>query len=240
MDPITTGMVAGELVGSPGGNILTFGGGGEGSSPGGLSNKAIGTGIGAAQVIAGAIQRRKAKKLFPDLEDAQQVNMQQELERRANNAMTGAAVSNQMRDLMQSRAGAVRALGKTGDLSQYGQLARIESQKANDLLAQGQQTELQYRSLAKQALDDIVKRRLDLNSAKYAEMKARAERNTQAGYQNMFAGLMSNGGSEDNGGQVAPVATTETYSSDINPYQMDYMNPIKLDSGLTFTPQKIG
>ena len=205
VDPFTLMTIASSISGK--------GGEGEGGGIDKAMGSGIGTGIGVGQVIAGAIQRRKAKKLFPDLEDTQQVNMQQDFIRRANNAMTGTGVSNQMRDLLQTRAGAVSALGRTGDLSQYGQLARIESQKANDLLAQGQQTELAYRGLAKQTLDDIVKRRFDLNAAKYAEMKARAERNTQSGYQNMFAGLMRMAGGESEDVVIQPETTMTGNSS---------------------------
>lgn len=171
-------------AGAPtGGNIMPSG-----------ANPGMAAGMGIAQLVQGGIQRKKADRLQPTLEDPQQVLAMQEYERRANNAMTGAGVSNSMRNLKQSQAGAYRALARSGNVGQYGALSRNLAQEQNELLAQGQQTEMGYRKMFDTMLNTVADRRLRLQSKKADAMSLRAESNIAGGTQNAMAGLAMMGG----------------------------------------------
>lgn len=214
MDPITmmaistavSGLVGGLSKKKGGGGEESGGGGGGGGTtaptsaptggnimPGG-ANPGMAAGMGIAQLVQGGIQRKKAERLQPTLEDPQQVLAMQEYERRANNAMTGAGVSNSMRNLKQSQAGAYRALARSGNVGQYGALSRNLAQEQNELLAQGQQTEMGYRKMFDTMLNTVADRRLRLQSKKADAMSLRAESNIAGGTQNTMAGLAMMGG----------------------------------------------
>jgi hypothetical protein len=158
-----------------------------GASPG------MATGLGIGQLVQGHMQRKKADRAEPTLEDPQQVLAMQEYQRRANNAMTGAGVSSAQRDLQQSRAGAYRALAQSGNVGQYGALSRNLAQEQNQLLAQGQQTEMGYRGMFDKMLNTVADRRLRLQSKKADMLRQRSEANIAGGTQNALAGIASMG-----------------------------------------------
>jgi len=177
-------------------------GGGElGKSAGSMNAMPLATG--GLQLLQGHLQRRRAEKLQPALEDTQQVTAMQEYQRRANNAMTGANVSNQMRGLQQLQGAGINALARGGNINQASGLQRLQSQAMNDLLAQGQQTEMGYRQMFDEALKGVAERRLRLQTKKADAMVQRAEANIGAGTKNIMAGLGLGGepgGEEDTGG----------------------------------------
>ena len=164
------------------------------------SGAALPTAVGATQLILGNIQRAKAKKMQPGLEDPMQVTAMQEYQRRANNAMTGANISNQMRDLAQMQGAGIRALSRGGNINQFGQVSRMQSKALNDILAQGQAQEQSYRNMFNQALENVADRRLRLQSKAADAMSLRSEKNIAAGTQNIMAQMakMVGGKSGDN------------------------------------------
>lgn len=204
MDPMTImmlGQAAGGLLGGKGGKGGGGGGGGLGQSIGSMNAMPLATG--GLQLLQGHLQRRRAEKLQPALEDTQQVTAMQEYQRRANNAMTGANVSNQMRALQQLQGAGINALARGGNINQASGLQRLQSQAMNDLLAQGQQTEMGYRQMFDEALKGVAERRLRLQTKKADAMVQRAEANIGAGTKNIMAGLGLGGepeGEEDTGG----------------------------------------
>jgi hypothetical protein len=153
------------------------------------SGAALPTSVGATQLLLGNIQRAKAKKMQPGQEDPMQVTAMQEYQRRANNAMTGANISNQMRDLAQMQGAGIKALSRGGNINQFGQVSRMQSKALNDILAQGQQTELSYRNMFNQALESVADRRMRVQSKAADAMNMRAEKNIAAGTQGIMAGL---------------------------------------------------
>ena len=166
--------------------------------------------VGGTQLLMGHIQRAKAKKMQPGLEDPMQVTAMQEYQRRANNAMTGANISNQMRDLAQMQGAGIRALSRGGNIYQFGQVSRMQSKALNDILAQGQAQEQSYRDMFNEQLKSVADRRLRLQSKAADAMSLRSEKNIAAGTQGIMAGLAKMGGgksatpSEDGGAsQVA-------------------------------------
>lgn len=165
-----------KLLGALGGG--GGGGGGVGGAP---------LGVAAAQLLMGHIQRAKAKKMQPGLEDPMQVTAMQEYQRRANNAMTGANISNQMRDLAQMQGAGIRALSRGGNINQFGQVSRMQSKALNDILAQGQAQEQSYRDMFNEQLKSVADRRLRLQSKAADAMSLRSEKNIAAGTQNIMA-----------------------------------------------------
>lgn len=158
------------------------------------SGSVLPTAVGSAQLILGNIQRAKAKKLQPGMEDPMQVTAMQEYQRRANNAMTGANISNQMRDLAQMQGAGIKALSRGGNINQFGQVSRMQSKALNDILAQGQAQEQSYRNMFNQALENVADRRLRLQTRAADAMSLRSEKNIAAGTQGIMAGLTKMGG----------------------------------------------
>ena len=167
--------------------------GGQGGG-GGMQGAGLPMAIGGAQLIQGHIQRAKAKKMQPAQEDAQQVTAMQEYQRRANNAMTGANISNQMRDLAQMQGAGVKALSRGGNLGQYAQLGRIQGNALNNILAQGQEQEQSYRTMFNDMLKTVADRRMRVQSKAADAMSKRSEQNVAAGTQGIMAGMAKMGG----------------------------------------------
>lgn len=159
----------------------------------GTTGAAVPAAVGGAQLLMGHIQRAKAKKMQPGLEDPMQVTAMQEYQRRANNAMTGANISNQMRDLAQMQGAGIRALSRGGNINQFGQVSRMQSKALNDILAQGQAQEQSYRNMFNQALENVADRRLRLQTRAADAMSLRSEKNIAAGTQGIMAGLAKMG-----------------------------------------------
>ena len=160
------------------------------------SGAALPTSVGATQLILGNIQRAKAKKMQPGQEDPMQVTAMQEYQRRANNAMTGANISNQMRDLAQMQGAGIRALSRGGNINQFGQVSRMQSKALNDILAQGQAQEQSYRDMFNEQLKSVADRRMRVQGKAADAMSLRSEKNIAAGTQGIMAGLAKMGGGQ--------------------------------------------
>ena len=193
-----------------------------GQGGGGGSGAGVPLAIGGAQLIQGHIQRARAKRMQPAQEDAQQVTAMQEYQRRANNAMTGANISSQMRDLAQMQGAGVKALSRGGTLGQYARLGRIQSNALNDILAQGQAQEQSYRNMFNTMLETVADRRMRVQSKAADAMSMRAEKNIGAGTQGVMAGmtkLSGGGGNKDTstvGASGVPGAKTPGVGVDPN------------------------
>jgi hypothetical protein len=155
---------------------------------------ALPTAVGGAQLLLGNIQRARAKKMQPGQEDPMQVTAMQEYQRRANNAMTGANISNQMRDLAQMQGAGIKALSRGGNINQFGQVSRMQSKALNDILAQGQAQEESYRDMFNKQLESVSDRRMRVQGKAADAMNLRAEKNVAAGTQGIMAGLAKMGG----------------------------------------------
>ena len=171
---------------------------------------ALPTAVGGAQLLLGNIQRAKAKKMQPGQEDPMQVTAMQEYQRRANNAMTGANISNQMRDLAQMQGAGIRALSRGGNINQFGQVSRMQSKALNDILAQGQAQEQSYRDMFNKQLENVADRRLRLQTRAADAMSLRSEKNIAAGTQGIMAGLAKMGG-----GNSSSTKTTDASGNNI-------------------------
>jgi hypothetical protein len=193
--------------------------GGQGGG-GGMQGAGLPMAIGGAQLIQGHIQRAKAKKMQPAQEDAQQVTAMQEYQRRANNAMTGANISNQMRDLAQMQGAGVKALSRGGNLGQYAQLGRIQGNALNNILAQGQAQEQSYRTMFNDMLNTVADRRMRVQSKAADAMSMRSEKNIGAGTQGIMAGMAKMGGGKSTN-TGAEIGTKGTSGSSFGPQSMN-------------------
>jgi hypothetical protein len=158
----------------------------------------------------------------------------QEYQRRANNAMTGAGVSSAQRDLQQNRAGAYRALAQSGNVGQYGALSRNLAQEQNQLLAQGQQTEMGYRGMFDKMLNTVADRRFRLQSKKADMLRQRSEANIAGGTQNALAGMASMGklgGGGDTGGGTFESAESSIKGRSGSGLNLGETDPMKLMMG---------
>lgn len=173
--------------------------------------------VGGAQLLMGHIQRAKAKKLQPGMEDPMQVTAMQEYQRRANNAMTGANISNQMRDLAQMQGAGIKALSRGGNINQFGQVSRMQSKALNDILAQGQAQEESYRNMFNEQLKNVADRRMRVQSKAADAMSMRSEKNIAAGTQGIMAGLTKMGKKDKD--------TTETMNLGGSQQQVGMLSP---------------
>lgn len=198
------------------------------------SGAALPTSVGATQLILGNIQRAKAKKMQPGLEDPMQVTAMQEYQRRANNAMTGANISNQMRDLAQMQGAGIRALSRGGNINQFGQVSRMQSKALNDILAQGQAQEQSYRDMFNKQLENVADRRLRLQTRAADAMSLRSEKNIAAGTQGIMAGLAKMGKKDKDTTETTNLGGSQQQVGMLSPEQQsgfDQMNLGGMSSG---------
>jgi len=198
------------------------------------SGAALPTSVGATQLILGNIQRAKAKKMQPGQEDPMQVTAMQEYQRRANNAMTGANISNQMRDLAQMQGAGIRALSRGGNINQFGQVSRMQSKALNDILAQGQAQEESYRDMFNEQLKNVADRRLRLQTRAADAMSLRSEKNIAAGTQGIMAGLAKMGKKDKDTTETTNLGGSQQQAGMLSPEQQsgfDQMNLGGMSSG---------
>jgi hypothetical protein len=163
-----------------------------------LIKSGVGLVAGAGQMIAGAIQRKKAEALLPPSENVMERQMLQSIRRRRRAMETGTAGS--------ADRAAIRQMGKSfgknafagGGRGNFGQLAALQSQAMQNLSsAYGQQTTALLGQEQQQA-NRMAGVSRDLSLLRSARMSARAEQNMQGGAQNLMGSV--GGGSKDGDG----------------------------------------
>lgn len=210
--PIVAG--AGKLIGglvkggaAKGGAKGAMGGGGGGQGGGLLSKATNMPAQGTQAVVSGItslIQGIKAKKLkdkadaaMPALVDAGQAAYLSELQQKRRSIDTGADFAVGMQQADATNAGTnealVRASGgdAAGTIQALLQSERVTGDTKNQVLAQGQQQQMQYNSMYGDLLNNMAGRRMNLQlmrsqqaRAEWAKMQSNASRN--------FMGMVGN------------------------------------------------
>lgn len=154
----------------------------------------VGTVVGGAQLISGAIQRKKAEALLPPSESVMERQMLQSIRRRRRSLETGTAGA--------ADRAAIRQMGKSfgrqqfaaGGRGNFGQLAALQSQAMQNLASTyGQQTTALLGQEQQQA-NRMAGVSRDLALLRSDRMSARAEANMQGGAQNLMAAVGAGGG----------------------------------------------
>jgi hypothetical protein len=152
-----------------------------------VASAAIGTG----QLIAGAVQRKKAKGLELTAEDAEQRLELARMKRQAKAFETGAAYQNEYDQLQnvqrQQNINAARLSGGAAGAAIGGGARNALATNAAlvKMAGQSRQMGIAERQRATAQMNKMVQRRDDLQLLKQSKLEARAEKNMEAGMANV-------------------------------------------------------
>jgi len=203
---------------------------------------ALGAGVsaltGIGQMTAGAVQKKKADKMMPGMEDPEERAALEAVKQQARSARTGtdATTAANLRTIEQGARNTQRAIQRNtgGDvgstISGMLQAQRTAGNQANQAYGQAAQRGNYFQSLGDQMRSNIVQRKLELGMYKSQQQRATATANQQSGFQNLSQGGMSLLGMLPQGGQE----TSSTRIPQAAPVQTPMLGNV---SSLLSTPQ---
>lgn len=189
------GAIGSQLGGVIGGSIGKNGAQGESLGSGMSSQAGLGIGTGLLQTIQANKLKKESESYLPAYADPRQSAFLAELQQKRRSIDTGADFAAGMNAIDTTNAGTNEAIVRStggdvaGTIQALLQSQGIANQGKNQVLAQGQQQQMQYNQLYKSTLDRIEQRKLELQM--YRSQQARAEwaKKQQIANQNMMAGL---------------------------------------------------
>lgn len=189
------GGIGSQLGGVIGGSLGKNGAQGESLGSGMSSQAGLGIGTGLLQTIQANKLKKEAESYLPAYADPRQSAFLAELQQKRRSIDTGADFAAGMSAIDTTNAGTNEAIVRStggdvaGTIQALLQSQGIANQGKNQVLAQGQQQQMQYNQLYKSTLDRIEQRKLELQM--YRSQQARAEwaKKQQIANQNMMAGL---------------------------------------------------
>jgi len=217
------GKIAG-LAGGKGGGVL-------GAAKNNLATGGQGV-LGAGQLIAGAIQRKKADALLPPSENVMERQMLQSIRRRRRALETGTAGSADRAAIRQMGKSFARQSFQGGGVGNFGQMAQLQSQAMRNLASTyGQQigAQMQMEQSQVKSMADLAN---DLARLRSTRMAARAEGNIQGGSQNLLAALGPKGGA---GEQFDKNYSSQDGKTDINKNKIGEEQDMVEDSAVDLT-----
>lgn len=198
------GSIAGGLIG----NMIMPGVGGlVGSKIGGAVGKAAGSksGMGVATGLIQSMQANKLKKQadasFPELVDPNQAGYLAELAQKRKSLETGADFAAGMNAIDATNAGTNDAITRSaggdasGTIQGLLQAQRVAGDAKNQVLAQGQNQQMQYNQMYQGMLDQIAGRKLQLQMQRSQQARAEWAAKQKSAQQNLMGGLASLGNS---------------------------------------------
>tara|TARA_R100001163_G_C5068400_1_gene208647 strand:+ start:438 stop:983 length:546 start_codon:yes stop_codon:yes gene_type:complete len=153
--------------------------------------------LGAGQMIAGSINRKKADSLLPPAEDPMERQMLNTLRRRRRALETGTANLAQTNAARQMSKQAMSSAFKAGGPVNQSFYSNLQSQTLGNIAAQSAQQYSQALGMEQSQSKLMADRRSDLSLLRSARKSAQAERQMQTGQQNIGAGLGNLFGSLD-------------------------------------------
>lgn len=215
----------GNTVGGSDGKGGERGGGGKGG--GGMlasvfgraksdSSKATSGAMGLAMGLIQTIQAKKlkdrAESAFPDLVDPSQAAYLAELGQKRKSIETGADFAQGMQAINATNAGTndaiVRSTGGDagGTIQALLQSERVAGDAKNNVLAQGQQQQMQYSQMYQGMLDQIAVRKLQLQMQRSQQAQAEWAAKQKSASQNLMTGIagFSGAGSPNMAGAQTP------------------------------------
>lgn len=165
-----------------------LGGAATGAATGGLSSAAQ-IGLSAGQMIAGAINRKKADAMLPPSENPMERQLLNTVRRRRRALETGTAASSAQKGLQ----AVVKNLGqnafRAGGPVNTGVLAQLLNQGMQNITNQYGQQYGQTLGMEQEQVSKMADVSRDLALLKSARKSAQAERQMQAGQQNLLASI---------------------------------------------------
>lgn len=150
--------------------------------------------FGIGQMIAGGVQKAKAKKLMPGETDPSQVATIDTLRNMRRSYATGSEAQTYKNDINQGLATNANAIvrlsgGNTGGaMSAMAQSGANAGEAYGNMAANLEKNKMGALALENAAIKDVSQRRMDIKMAKYLQMMTQAMSNLKAGQQNWLAG----------------------------------------------------
>jgi len=175
----------------------------EGMTQGAKQNVATGV-MGAGQMVAGMIQRKKADALIPSVEDKMSRDQLEEIRRKRRSLETTLPTAT----IRQMVKGAGINAFKTGGMANTGALASMMSQGLSGVAEQqGAQSNALLAEQGKQ-VSEMAQRKFDIGMYRSQVKKAQAENNVAAGQTNLLAAI-GGGGKKKKVKPVVPLVEEE-------------------------------
>lgn len=173
---------------------------------------AMGLGMGLIQSIQAKKLKDRAESAFPDLIDPSQAGYLAELGQKRKSIETGADFSQGMQAINATNAGTndaiVRSTGgdAAGTIQALLQSERVAGDAKNNVLAQGQQQQMQYSQMYQGMLDQIAARKLQLQMQRSQQAQAEWAAKQKSASQNLMTGIagFSGAGSPNMAGSQTP------------------------------------
>lgn len=221
----------GNTVGGSGGGGKERSGGGGGflssvfgrakSDSSKATSGAMGLGLGLIQTIQAKKLKDRADSAFPDLVDPSQAAYLAELGQKRKSIETGADFAQGMQAINATNAGTndaiVRSTGgdAAGTIQALLQSERVAGDAKNNVLAQGQQQQMQYNQMYQGVLDQISARKLQLKMQRSQQAQAEWAAKQKSASQNLMTGIsgFSGAGSPNMAGAQTPTTQNSGGSS---------------------------
>lgn len=150
----------------------------------------LGLAVGAGQMIAGAVQKKKAKAMLPSPEDVGERALLNTLRRRQQALATGTAYNPQVAAGQQMAKALTKNAFNAGGQVNQGMYSNLMSQTMGNIAQQTSQDIAQNLAQTGQLIKDMANRKADLTLLQRNEMMADAAENRKAGFQNLAAAIM--------------------------------------------------
>lgn len=155
-----------------------------------LKANPLGVAVGAGQMIAGAIQKKKAKSMLPSPEDVGERALLNTLRRRQQAITTGTAYNPQVAAGRQMAKSLAKSSFNAGGPVNQGVYSSLMSQTMGNIAQQTGQELAQNLGQQGQLTTQMANRKADLTLLQRNEMMADAASNRKAGFQNLAAAVM--------------------------------------------------
>ena len=168
------------------------------STPAGIGATAL---LGGGQMIAGAINRKKADALLPPAEDPMERQMLNTLRRRRRSLETGTGNLADRNAARQMAKSATLSSFRAGGPVNQGFYSNLMSKTLGNIAAQSAQQYSQALGMEQSQSKLMADARRDLSLLRSARKSAQAEQQMQGGQQNLMAAVASNlpkGSNKDN------------------------------------------
>lgn len=163
----------------------------------------LGLAVGAGQMIAGAVQKKKAKAMLPSPEDVGERALLNTLRRRQQALATGTSYNPQVAAGQQMAKALTKNAFAAGGQVNQGMYSNLMSQTMGNIAQQTSQDIANTQIQQGQVIKDITNRKVDLTLLQRNEKMADAAENRKAGFQNLAAAIMpASADYKDNSGAI--------------------------------------
>lgn len=160
------------------------------------AKKATGAVFGAGQMVAGAIQRKKADAQLPAAEDPMMRQALSGLQSKSRMLSTGTANNADRTAVRQMAKTMANSAFKTGGQGNMGVASSAISQALGNINAQNKEQAISLAQMTTAQANEMAQRKSDINMLRSERTSARAENNVSAGQDNLLASIGNGGGNK--------------------------------------------